>query len=103
MNRDDYQRGYDEGYDDAHEDGWKEAYDRGWEDALDDRNILTSKGSVDNLCLKCDCKEHGFDCILENPRSYMEQKIENGDKKSRKRKRVNNPDFDRAMEIFYPE
>ena len=102
--RESYEEGYDKGYEDGYENGMESArdtaYEAGYEDAIEQRRDVAPGDT--NLCLKCDCRKYGFDCILSNPRAYMENKILRRDEKP-PRKKVTNPDYDRAMEIFGPK
>ena len=102
----DYQRGYDDGYDAGGEYAYQDGYDEGRKEAYHEMNRkMPGESGVDNMCLKCDCRKYGFDCVLEDPMRYMENKLLHGDDEEEKpkRKKVTNPDYDRAMEIFHPK
>jgi hypothetical protein len=107
--RDDYEEGYEKGYDDGYDAGIEssaeEEYEKGYEDALNERGIKNHSAGVDNLCFKCDCRTYGSDCVLEDPRAYMENKKTYGEDTvaSPPHKKVTNTDYDRAMEIFDPK
>ena len=102
VSNDDYERGYTAGHDAAGYDS-SESYEEGYQDALKENNI-GKQGNVDNLCLKCDCKKFGFDCMLVDPRAYMENKLWYGEPEDPpKWKKVINENYDRAMEIFHPK
>jgi hypothetical protein len=97
---DDYERGYERGYDSGWDAGFNAAKEEVYEDFMRDYNIK-QPGKPDNLCLKCDCREYGFDCALEDPRAYIQNRLNNNPPK-RSLKRVINKAYDRAMEMFIP-
>lgn len=96
-----YENGYVHGYDTGWEAGFDSAKEECYDEFVKDYN-LKLPGQPHNLCLKCDCMKFGFDCVLEDPKRYMENKLSYKEQPKRSLKKVVNSAYDRAMEIFIP-